>query len=764
MNSLEPSYLRYIYDGLEKGDLHADNTASLPEGLIGLYEEAFDENKPAAERQKLLNTFVVWALLKKEVSAEFVAEVLGVPTQEIIDFIANYSSWFTSPESGKYQLYHERLKVYILQKATDRIIIKINKSIIHLIKTNKEFNNYANSNEFHHYFLESFNNDKACLEFIRILLKQIKRTENNPIYVEKIKLGIKLGAIAAGYHRDYTSLEKLVITAEYIFNNILDPEEDFHDLNKNVNNILGKSEKLIEIETKYQYLLAIISIACKNILKLDLAEINNLEIILKKFQALNIDEEFLITDLHANYLETKLSMRGINNETFCSNEFNGVPLRIGGGTLGVVNCDEKGELVYFDIFEEEYSDFLKHIRNSINSSIKTNISLNDNSKESIIKKWTKLLEAPNKLNLKELLFLIQESKDILLKSESVDDILNFDDIVYDCICVLAFEDSSFLTSNFTDFFCTGHDYWSPNILYLKCISCLYHKKDATPYLREFYNLEENIELKKEFGIHISLFYKCLGNDDKMVDAYVEMVKNCNSLSKNTNIIELAYQASLLNPSEVITKKLTSYFYHNSIQTTYNILNQLSYVYCSEMNFLKLIRFLNYDEVALSDVQVNYNWTFNITKSIIERMGVKFGLDYFLSGLNNYVSVLGKYTDEACLKHKIYEGTWKIEWFVIANFVVAFIKNTTSEIDPIIIRDEINKIFENNNCNPTHNLHVALAKFKEYRKGNWENTKSFEYQFFKNYNETMLQLSRHLESREKINSLYNCIFSSYFIKK
>jgi hypothetical protein len=243
-----------------------------------------------------------------------------------------------------------------------------------------------------------------------------------------------------------------------------------------------------------------------------------------------------------------------------------------------------------------------------------------------------------------------------------------------------------------------------------------------------------------------------------------MVKNCNSLSKNTNIIELAYQASLLNPSEVITKKLTSYFYHNSIQTTYNILNQLSYVYCSEMNFLKLIRFLNYDEVALSDVQVNYNWTFNITKSIIERMGVKFGLDYFLSGLNNYVSVLGKYTDEACLKHKIYEGTWKIEWFVIANFVVAFIKNTTSEIDPIIIRDEINKIFENNNCNPTHNLHVALAKFKEYRKGNWENTKSFEYQFFKNYNETMLQLSRHLESREKINSLYNCIFSSYFIKK
>jgi hypothetical protein len=30
---LEPFYLRYIYDGLEKGDLHPDNSAALPEGL-----------------------------------------------------------------------------------------------------------------------------------------------------------------------------------------------------------------------------------------------------------------------------------------------------------------------------------------------------------------------------------------------------------------------------------------------------------------------------------------------------------------------------------------------------------------------------------------------------------------------------------------------------------------------------------------------------------------------------------------------------------
>ena len=126
----EPSYLRYIFDGLEKGDLHPDNSAALPEGLIGLYEAAFEENKAVRERQKLLETFSVWALLKKEVSAQFVAEILEVPTQEIVDSIATYSSWFTSPESGKYKLYHERLKVYLLQKISEKEIATLHNKLV----------------------------------------------------------------------------------------------------------------------------------------------------------------------------------------------------------------------------------------------------------------------------------------------------------------------------------------------------------------------------------------------------------------------------------------------------------------------------------------------------------------------------------------------------------------------------------------------------------------------------------------------------------
>lgn len=132
--NIEPAYLRFIYDGLEKGSIHPENPADLPDGLIGLYEDAFDERISIVERGRLLRRFAIWALLKKAVSAAFVAEVLSDNEDEIQDFISTYSAWFNSPESGKYQLYHERLKVYLLQKLSERDIADLNELIVDYLK------------------------------------------------------------------------------------------------------------------------------------------------------------------------------------------------------------------------------------------------------------------------------------------------------------------------------------------------------------------------------------------------------------------------------------------------------------------------------------------------------------------------------------------------------------------------------------------------------------------------------------------------------
>jgi hypothetical protein len=151
MSHLEPTYLRYIYDGLIKGSIHPENAADLPDGLIGLYEEAFDERNSIVDRQKLLQHFTIWALLKKAVSASFVAEVLNETEESILNFIATYSAWFNSPESGKYQLYHERLKVYLLQKLSEGEIHELHENLITRLEQTIE---EQQADEFEWYALE----------------------------------------------------------------------------------------------------------------------------------------------------------------------------------------------------------------------------------------------------------------------------------------------------------------------------------------------------------------------------------------------------------------------------------------------------------------------------------------------------------------------------------------------------------------------------------------------------------------------------------
>ncbi len=130
MSTLDPTYLRYIYDNLIKGIVHPDNAPELPDGLIGLYEEAFEEHLPVMERQLLLKRFTLFALLKKEVSAAFVAEIMEEREDVVLEFINTYSSWFNSPEPGKFQLYHERLKVYLLQKLGDGEVKDLHEKLI----------------------------------------------------------------------------------------------------------------------------------------------------------------------------------------------------------------------------------------------------------------------------------------------------------------------------------------------------------------------------------------------------------------------------------------------------------------------------------------------------------------------------------------------------------------------------------------------------------------------------------------------------------
>jgi len=152
MNFTDPTYLRSIVDGLSTGYINKDNAKALPVGLVGIYEEALPPANNVNERKKFLEFFGVWALLKKEVSVTFVLPLLEDWTeQEVLDYIGMYSKWFNSPDSGKYVLYHERLRAFIQQKIAHAQFTIFNE---HIISTGQSALTLKQGDEWERYALE----------------------------------------------------------------------------------------------------------------------------------------------------------------------------------------------------------------------------------------------------------------------------------------------------------------------------------------------------------------------------------------------------------------------------------------------------------------------------------------------------------------------------------------------------------------------------------------------------------------------------------
>jgi tetratricopeptide (TPR) repeat protein len=113
------------------GTLQKDNAAALPHGLSGIYERALPSSDHPAERQRFLEFFGVWALLKKEVSAEFVSSALeGWTEAKVLDEITRNSKWFNVLAGGRYSLYHERLRSFLQQRISKNQFRAINDAII----------------------------------------------------------------------------------------------------------------------------------------------------------------------------------------------------------------------------------------------------------------------------------------------------------------------------------------------------------------------------------------------------------------------------------------------------------------------------------------------------------------------------------------------------------------------------------------------------------------------------------------------------------
>ena len=148
MQNLDPSYLRSIRDGILSGNIEANKLEALPDGLVGLYDkELFPPTMNWKERKETLDFFLVFALAQKEISADFAAEILGDEwynqadeqtskeekrLQRVNELVQLHSKRLSSAGGGKYRLYHDRFRVYVLQKVSEQDITQFNARFIAL--------------------------------------------------------------------------------------------------------------------------------------------------------------------------------------------------------------------------------------------------------------------------------------------------------------------------------------------------------------------------------------------------------------------------------------------------------------------------------------------------------------------------------------------------------------------------------------------------------------------------------------------------------
>ena len=183
---IDPTYLRAIREGLLSGKLEKENELELPEGIADLFDkELFPLNSTINDKQALSNFFTSFALLQKEVSPEFIAAILDLDEKKVLVFIYKYSKWFSTSGNNKFRLYHDRFRVYILQKITPKTFSQFNDKLINIC--NKAIS-FTLIEEIEKYALEYFSTHlyiKAILEGDGSQLKQF--SSDTTIWERQIK-------------------------------------------------------------------------------------------------------------------------------------------------------------------------------------------------------------------------------------------------------------------------------------------------------------------------------------------------------------------------------------------------------------------------------------------------------------------------------------------------------------------------------------------------------------------------------------------------
>jgi hypothetical protein len=130
MRMIDPTYLRFVYDGLKLRKLDKTNLNALPNGVSSFFENIFAHEKSIIERRKTLEKFIFMALLRSGISLENLAVLSASSPYDWEQFVQLFSSYFNRDSSGNFRLFHDRLIVFLFQRSNEYVTSRNVKKIL----------------------------------------------------------------------------------------------------------------------------------------------------------------------------------------------------------------------------------------------------------------------------------------------------------------------------------------------------------------------------------------------------------------------------------------------------------------------------------------------------------------------------------------------------------------------------------------------------------------------------------------------------------
>lgn len=124
MNTIDPTYLRFVSDELKSGKLDMSNLSALPNGVSSFFDKIFDVDKSIIERRITLDKFIVIALLRSGISLEYLTILSASSIYDWEQFVQLYSRYFNLDFWGNYRLFHDRFVVFLFQRSNEFLIKK----------------------------------------------------------------------------------------------------------------------------------------------------------------------------------------------------------------------------------------------------------------------------------------------------------------------------------------------------------------------------------------------------------------------------------------------------------------------------------------------------------------------------------------------------------------------------------------------------------------------------------------------------------------